>query len=184
MAAKRLAGKSVLMVIAPEQFRDEELLEPRKIFLGEGAAVVVASSRAGQAKGMLGATFQPDMLLSDVDPADYDAVVVVGGMGSPAHLWGNAELHSVLTGMNADEKVISAICLSGAALAKAGVLGGHEATVWPAPEAIAALEAGGARYRKEHVVADGRFITADGPEAAGSFGEAIVVELAKNLSKV
>ncbi len=184
MAEKRLTGTRILMVIAPDQFRDEELLEPKKIFLEEGAQVVVASTRDGEAKGMLGARCQPDTLLAKASAGDYDAIVVVGGMGSPQHLWDCADLHRLLKEMDREEKVISGICLSGAALARAGVLAGREATVWPAPESLAALNAGKARYKKEPVVCDGRVITANGPEAARQFGQAIVKELARRLSRV
>jgi len=184
MAEKRLANTKILMVIAPDQFRDEELLEPRQIFLDEGAQVVVASTKAGAAKGMLGASFTPDVLLAEINPSDYDAIVVVGGMGSPTHLWENSDLHGLLKQMDGDEKVIAGICLSGAALAKAGVLKDKNATVWPMPESLSALEQGKARYLKQPVVYDGRTITANGPEAAREFGQTIVKELARNLSKV
>lgn len=184
MAEKKLAGIKILMVIAHEQFRDEELLEPRKIFCDAGAEVIVASTGMGEAKGMLGAKVKPDMHLAKVKPADYDAVVVVGGMGSPTQLWDNPELHSVLQEMERSEKVISAICLSGAALARAGVLEGRKATVWPMPESLSALEQGKARYVKEPVVYDGRTITANGPEAAREFGETVVAELTRKLSRV
>lgn len=56
MASKRLEGVQVVMVIAPEQFRDEELSVPQEAFLAEGARVRTASTRLGEAKGMLGAT--------------------------------------------------------------------------------------------------------------------------------
>jgi protease I len=184
MAEGKLAGTKILMVIAPEQFRDEELLEPRAIFSEQGAEVVVASTRPGLSKGMLGASCMPDVLLKDVDSARFDAVVVVGGMGSPTHLWDCAELHELLKQMDKDDKIVSAICLSGAVLAKAGVLRERQATVWPMPESLAALEQGKARYLKLPVVCDGRTVTANGPEAASEFGLAVVRELARKLSKV
>ena len=83
MAAK-LSGKRVLLVIAPEQFRDEELFQPQAIFKSEGAHTTIAACKLGEAKGMLGGTVQPDLLISDVKAENYDACVeVIGGMGSP-----------------------------------------------------------------------------------------------------
>jgi len=184
MADKRLAGTRILMVIAPAQFRDEELLEPQKIFADAGAEVVVASRQLGEARGMLGARSKPDILIKDARPGDYDAIVVVGGMGSPEHLWDDADLHKLIKDMDQSGKVVSGICLSGAVLARAGVLKEKQATVWPMPESLAALDQGKARYVKQPVVYDGRIITANGPEAAREFAQTIVSELARLSSKV
>lgn len=173
MAAK-LSGKRVLLVIAPEQFRDEELLEPKEAFLNEGAEVVIAASRKGEAKGMLGAIAHPDKTLSEVKPEEYDACIVVGGMGSPEHLWNDKTLHTILQSLHKNNKVVAGICLSGAVLANAGVLKGKKATVWAMPESLAALKDGGANYLKEPVVRDGLVITGEGPEAAKKFAHSII----------
>lgn len=179
MAEKRLTGNKILMVIAPDQFRDEELLTPKEVLTQSGATVVVASTKAGEAKGMLGARVTPDIVLTDAKSQDYSAVIVVGGMGSPEHLWDEPKLHAIIKEMSRDQKVVAAICLSGAALANAGVLNGKQATVYSMPESLKAMQDGKAVYVQEHVVQDGKFITADGPEAAQKFAEVIVVELSK-----
>ena len=171
--APSLAGKKVLFVVAPDGFRDEELLEPRKVLESAGASASVASTKAGSATGMLGGRIAATLLVRDAKPADWDAVVVVGGMGSPAHLWDHAPLHALLRDRAAAGKVVAAICLSGAVLGKAGVAKGKRATCWPDPAAIAALRAGGASYEESGVVADGKVITADGPPSARAFGEAV-----------
>lgn len=179
MADKRLNGTRVLMVIAPSEFRDEELLEPKKVLESEGAQVTVASTRAGEATGMLGARVTPDVVLEGVKSADYQGIAVVGGMGSPEFLWENKQLHTLLQEFNRDQKVVAAICLSGAALAKAGVLQNRRATVYAVPESLSALEDGKATYVTEHVVQDAHCITADGPEAATEFGQRIAEQLSK-----
>ncbi len=184
MAGKRLDGQQILMVIAPQQFRDEELTEPRDLFEGEGARVTVASTKVGTARGMLGAAVQADMTIDEAPSEDYQAVVIVGGMGSPDHLWDNQALHKLIEALYSHKKVVAAICLSGAVLARAGVLAGKKATVWPDEAAIKALTDGGAHYLKDHLVQDGTIITADGPEAAADFGSRIVEELAKVSFKV
>jgi protease I len=173
MAAK-LSGKRVLLVIAPEQFRDEELLKPKELFMKEGAEVAIAAKKLGEAKGMLGATAKPDLLLTDVKPENYDACVVVGGMGSPAHLWDDHDLHTILQTLCKNNKVVAGICLSGAVLARAGVLKGKKATVWAMPESLAAMTEGGAKYVKEPVVRDGLVVTGEGPEAAEKFAQTVM----------
>jgi protease I len=168
-----LAQKKVLLVVAPEQFRDEELLEPKRVLEAAGARTAIASTKEGIVTGMLGAKMRPAFRVKDARAADYDAVVVVGGTGSPQHLWNHAPLHALLRDRAAAGKVVAAICLSGAVLGKAGVVKGKRATCWPDPSAIAALTAGGAIYEKADVVTDGLVVTADGPASATKFGEAI-----------
>lgn len=177
MDGLKLSGRRILMVVAPAQFRDEELLEPKKLFIQEGAEVVIASSKLGEARGMLGGTVNPDVLIADVDPEQFDACVVIGGMGSPTHLWNDVDLHEILRSMEPKDKVIAAICLSGAVLAKAGVAEDRKMTVFATDESLAALKEGRAIYLKEHVVRDGLIITADGPDAATKFGQVIVETL-------
>lgn len=179
MADKKLAGKRILMVIAPAEFRDEELLTPKGILEAAGAQVDVASTRLGEAKGMLGAKINPGLTIQDAKASDYQGVIVVGGMGSPEFLWNDTTLHKIISELNGKGHVVAAICLSGAVLAKAGVLRAKKATVWPDETAIKALQDSGAQYVKEHVVSDGNIITADGPEVAKKFGDEIVETLAR-----
>jgi protease I len=68
---------------------------------------------------------------------------------------------------------VAAICLSPPVLARAGVLAGKRATTFPAERAIVELKRGGATYVEEPVVQDGIIVTANGPEAATAFGEAL-----------
>jgi protease I len=178
MGERALTGKRILMVIAPEDFRDEELFTPKAIFEAEGATVTIASTRLGPARGMLGGSASPDLLIADARADDYDAIVVVGGMGSPTYLWPNEALHRLLQEADARGKIIGAICLSPAVLARAGLLRGRRATVYVTEASLSELHRGGARYQEVDVVTDGRIITASGPQAAAEFGRAISAELA------
>ena len=169
-----LCTKKVLFVVAPDQFRDEELSEPKKVLEAAGAEVTVASTRPGPAKGMLGGHVVPDLLVQDARSEDYDGIVVVGGMGSPEHLWNNTALHALLKQASESGKVIGTICLSGALLGKSGIAKGKRATCWPDENAVAALMEGGVTYEKGRVVVDGDIVTADGPPSARDFGETLV----------
>lgn len=184
MADKKLSGKRVLMVIAPNQFRDEELIEPKKVFVAEGAQVTIAACKAGEAKGMLGASVTPDITVADAKAENFDAAVVVGGMGSPTYLWDDERLHVLLQQFAKSNKVVAAICLSGAVLARAGVLRGKRATVYATPESVEALKVGGANFVQDHVVRDGLLVTADGPEVAAEFGRVVVEAMTTVASAV
>lgn len=166
--------RQILMVIAPDQFRDEELLVPRQAFQAQGWQVDTVSTKTGQAKGMLGAVESVEKDLDAAENKAYDAVVMVGGMGSPEYLWNNEQLHRILQKLNQQKKVVASICLSGAVLAKAGLLNSKQATVWEMPESLQALKEGGANYTAQPVTVDGNIVTANGPEAAKDFAQSVI----------
>jgi protease I len=62
------------------------------------------------------------------------------------------------------------------------LLQGKQATVWEMPESLEALKKGGAIYTGEPVTEDGRIVTANGPEAAMEFGQAVIRQVSAILS--
>lgn len=172
-----LTGKRILMVIAPKQFRDEELFVPREYFLVRGATVTVASSAGGQIRGMLGRTFTPEAKLAEVAAADFDAVVFVGGAGAEAY-FDDPVAHKLAGDADAGGKVLGAICIAPAILAKAGVLKGRSATAFGSVREV--LVAGGARVMDSACVREGSIVTADGPAAAEQFAAAVTKALTGN----
>ncbi|MFQ6137017.1 MAG: DJ-1/PfpI family protein [Candidatus Hydrothermarchaeales archaeon] len=169
--------KKILMVIAPRNFRDEEILRPKKIFEDSGAEVVVASTSTGTAMGMLGARIDPDISLDQVDAKDYDAIVVVGGGGSKQYLWDNALLQDIVREAHGEGKVVAAICISPVVLAKAGLLKGKEATVFPSSDTHRELEKNGAIISSQETVVSGNIVTGRGPESAEEFGYRVIETL-------
>ena len=176
--AHALAGKHILMVIAQNDFRDEELLTPKALFEDAGAQVTVAANAPGTCTGMLGATVQASLAVRDAQAANYHALVIPGGGGSPKYLWHNKDLHDLIHAFRNSGKQTHAICLSPAVLAIAGVLKGKRATVYATPESKAAFEQAGATYIDEPVVTDGDLVTGRDPDAAQAFGERVVQMLA------
>jgi len=177
LRSRRRPTPKLLFVIAPERFRDEELLEPKRALEQGGVAVTVASTRPGTATGMLGAKVAIDCTVRQVDEAQYDALAIAGGAGSPTHLWDSAPLLALVQAFHRAAKPVAAICLSGAVLARAGVLRGRRVTVYPAARAILETKKAGATCVGEPVVVDGTIITASGPEAATAFGAALLSHL-------
>jgi protease I len=162
------------MVISEKNFRDEEFSEPLKIFKAAGHSVTVAGSSPREALGMLGMRVKPDTGIDSVDPSAYDAVVVVGGSGTPDHLWPSKALQQALRTVYERGGMVAAICLAPVTLARAGLIKGRRCTVFRTHESISEMERGGCMLQREPVVVDGRFVTADGPAAAKAFGEAII----------
>jgi protease I len=170
-------SRKILMIIAPEKFRDEELNHPREVFRSQGADVTVVSTKAGIATGAYGHKEKIEKTLDDVAGETFDALVVVGGGGSPQHLWDNKQIHDIARRHLQIGKVVSAICLSGVVLAKAGILDGVEATVWKSDESMKAYAEHKVKFVDKPVVRSGKIITANGPAAARDFGTAIMSAL-------
>ena len=164
------------MIIAPENFRDEELLHTREELERAGAKVTLASTKTA-AKGLLGARVAPDIKLDQVSLDDYDAVVFVGGPGASIYFDDKRAL-SISSEALGKGKKICAICIAPTILANAGVLKGKRATVWNG-EYVKKIESKGATYTGKPVEVDGNIITANGPGAAREFGRAIAKELAR-----
>jgi protease I len=164
----------VLMVISEKGFRDEEFSEPFRILKESDHIVTIASSSAGEAQGKLGMRVKPDVSLGSFDPSGYDAVVVVGGPGTPAYLWPNKALHTALATVYSKGGIVAAICLAPVAFARSGLIKGKKCTVFQTPESVHEMESAGCLLQKDHVIVDGKIITADGPAAATAFGEAIL----------
>ncbi len=158
------------MIIAPENFRDEEYFEPKKVFQDEGFEVVTASRRSGEVKGMLGKKAVAGMRLADARPEDFDAVVLVGGSGASAY-FEDEYVHSLLRRFVEAGKVTGAICISPNTLANAGLLEGKNATVYGDDESIANLKEHGCNYTGLDITIDGNIITASGPKEAKEFGK-------------
>lgn len=168
--ASGLSGKRVAIVVAPSDFRDEELSEPRRHLQRLGVSVVVACVSLEVATGMLGATVQPDMLIADVMPEDFDGIVFVGGGGARAYFSDEAvlELARRFCGTG---KVVGGICIAPSILANAGVLAGKRATSFESERGV--LAASGASVDGEPVVVDDNIVTAEGPAAAAQFAQAL-----------
>ena len=171
--------KKVLMIIAPKNFRDEELREPKAILEREGFKVVVASTTPGTAKGMFGMQVDPDTTVEEVRPEEFDAVVVVGGSGSQTHLWNNPRVQEIVQILHQQGGLVAAICISPVVLARTGLLRGRKATVFRTATTLSELEKGGALVSDAPVVVDGEIITGRGPEAAREFGQKIAESLLK-----
>jgi len=169
--------KKVLIIIAPRNFRDEELTEPINYLERAGISYEVISTSRGLAVGMLGGKMLIERTVADIKDSDisgYSGIIIVGGGGAPEYLWNNHSLLGLVKKFDEQGSVISAICLAPAVLGQAGVLREKNATVWNDDAAIEEIRKGGGTFVSSPVVVDGRIITANGPTSAAAFGEKVV----------
>jgi len=167
--------KRAALIIARENFRDEELFETRRELEMAGVQTVVASTRVGPITGMLGARAEAVVLVSQLRVDDFDAIVFIGGTGAREYFSSLVALNIVREAANKG-KVLAAICIAPTVLANAGVLRGVRATSFSSERDK--LRQAGAVYTGVPVERDGFIITASGPRASSQFGRAIAEAVA------
>lgn len=171
-----LMNKKVAFVVAPQNFRDEEYLEPKKILSDSGISVITASLKTGELSGMLGARINADILVEEIKPAEISALVLVGGSGADIY-WSHQKVHELIKQVLSENKPVAAICIAPVTLARAGVLSGKNATCFSSVKEE--LIKAGAKFQTKSVVQDGLIITASGPAAAKEFGQTILKAINK-----
>jgi protease I len=173
-----LNSKKIALIIAFEDFRDEEYFIPKGILEKHEAEIYTVSSEKGTAIGTQGGEVEINLTFDEFRVNGFDAVILIGGPGAQKY-FENSKIHQIVQEAVRKDKVVGAICIAPAILAKAGVLKGKSATVWFSPldkSAVKILEENGAIFKDQHinVVVDGKIITANGPAAAQEFTEEII----------
>lgn len=168
----------VLFIIAHEGFQPVEYNDPKNILQENGVEVFTASNLSGVAKAAYGGEdVAVDLLIKDVDVADYDGIFFIGGPGALENL-DNDESYKVAKQTSDSGKLWGAICIAPRILAHAGVLKDKKVTGWDDDNELGEiLTEAGAEYIHEPVVTDGKLITATGPKAAAEWGRKILENL-------
>lgn len=172
-------GKKVAIIIAFKDFQDQEYFNVLKTLESRGAKTVSFSTSLGKAIGTYGGEVEIEKKLEEIEVKDFDAIVFIGGSGA-FNLINDSKCHRIAKEAVVQDKVLGAICIAPAILAKAGVLKEKKATVWTSSldkSAAKILKDSGANYQDSDVVQDGKIITANGPAAAEKFGQAIATLL-------
>ncbi len=172
---ERPKTKRAVLITAREGFRDEELFETRRVLTEAGVKTVVASTKTGAIRGMLGRRAEATILVNDIVVDDYDAIIFVGGAGATEYFHSRVAW-TIARDAVAKRKVLGAICIAPAILANAGLLNGIKATSYLSERDR--LQRAGALYTGVLVERDGLIITGSGPMAAIQFGRAIADALA------
>lgn len=174
----------IAYLIASKDFRDAEYFIPKKILEAASCKITTVSDQPGMAYGVDTGQAKIDLTLDQVVIQDFQAVVMAGGSGAIEHL-DHEKTYYLIQQALADHLLIAAICIAPTILAKAQALVNRQATVWTSvnnQDTIQILKDHGARYVNQAVVVDHNVITANGPQAAREFGQAILSYLT-NLDK-
>jgi protease I len=170
-----IAGAHIL-IMATNRFEESELFGPREILLGKGARVTLASLSLDEIMGTVhdepGKTIKPDLLIQDASAADYDALLLPGGVGNPDQLRMHEDAVALIREFANTDKPVAAICHGPWLLIEAHVLRGRKATSWPSIRTD--LRNAGANVVDEDAVTDGNIITSRKPDDVPAFTDALI----------
>jgi len=109
---------------------------------------------------------ESNVAIADVDPGDYDAVLILGGR-APEFLRHDVKLIEIVRRMEADGKWLFAICHGIQVLVAADVIRGRRVTCYEHVRSEA--EAAGGSYDTAQAVRDGKLVTAQTWESHPEF---------------
>jgi len=123
----RLQNKKVVYLVGPE-FEDLEFWVPLMRLREEGARVTIAGPNAGETyHGKGGLSAQADCAFADVQPEQFDGVVIPGGW-APDKLRRYEAVKHLVHSLYEQKKIIGMICHAGLVGISAGIVSGHTAT--------------------------------------------------------
>lgn len=158
----------VVFIVAQDNFRDEELLESKEVLEDRNIEVKIAAKTKNKAVGKLGTEIEPDLAIPEVEVADFDAIVFIGGPGAVEY-FNDTTVLKLARDFRVKDKVVASISIASSILANAGVLISKTVTAFPTEEEN--LKNRGAEYTGMQVEVDGNIVTAKDPSAAREFGE-------------
>ena len=168
--------QSKILIIATDGFEQSELFQPRERLLDLGADVRLASPDTKPIQGMehheKGATITPDLRLEDVDPTDFDALVIPGGVVNPDALRQEKRAVDIVRAFAEAGKPVAAICHGPWLLVEADIVEGKTVTSWPSVRTD--LANAGANVVDEAVAKDGFLITSRKPDDLDQFTAALI----------
>jgi protease I len=163
------AGKKVAMVIA-NNFEDSEAIDPKNHLESLGAEVVLIAAAPGAFNGKKGGSLTAERTFADVDPAEFDMLVIPGG-GAPENLRIHKPAVEFTRAFVQSGKPVGSICHGPQLLISAKVLNGR--TVTAVNKIGDDIVNAGGNYVDEALVIDGNLITSRVPGDLPVFNEAL-----------
>jgi protease I len=174
-----IKGKRVAF-LATDGVEEVEYTEPRKAVEAAGGTAELVSIKTGEIQAVnhmdKAGSYKVERQVSDADAADYDALVLPGGVANPDFLRADADAVRFVRDFVTAGKPVAAICHGPWTLVEAGVVDGRTLTSWPSLRTD--LVNAGATWVDEQVYDDNGLVTSRKPDDLPAFCEAMVDRIA------
>jgi protease I len=174
-----------VLIVATDGFEEWELFGPREILQDRDAEVVLASLKRDPIQATVhddpGKTIRPDLTIEEVDPDDFDALILPGGVRNPDTLRMHPNVIELIRAFDRQGKPIGAICHGPWLLVEADLLRGRTATSWASIRTD--LRNAGADVVDRPAVTDGNIVTSRNPDDVEAFTGALI-DLIENIPGV
>jgi len=160
------------IILTANHFEDMELFFPYFRLLEEGIMVDVAAPRKQKLTGENGYIFENvDLAFADVNPDDYDLLVIPGGApeGAPTTVRKNKKALEITKAFFKASKPAAVICHGPYTLVSADVVRGRHLTGYWYDGVPEEIEAAGGHYVDKEVVVDGNLVTSRWPADLPAF---------------
>ena len=182
--AGKLDGKKVAILVA-DGFEQVEMTTPREALNEAGAETKIVSLKSGKIQGMhhvdKGDKFDVDLTLDQARPADFDALMIPGGLMNPDALRSNEDALEFARHFFDEGKPVAAICHGPQVLISAGLVRGRTMTSWPAIRSN--MRNAGANWVNEEVVVDNGLVTSRKPDDIPAFNKKMIEEFSEGRHK-
>ena len=179
-----LQGKRIA-IVATDLVEEVELVEPRWALEGAGATTELVSLAPGSIQAVnhdeKAAVHAVDRIVAEAAVADYDALLIPGGVGNPDRLRIEKRVVDFVRGFHDAGKPIAAICHGPWLLVEAGLVARHRLTSWPSLRTDIS-NAGGTWVDRE-VVSDAGILTSRKPDDIPAFNAAMIELFAAGKGK-
>jgi protease I len=180
----KLKNKRVA-IVATDGFEQSELVEPRKALEEAGAKTEVISIKAGKIKGWnmtdWGQEIAVDKTIDSVHAADYDALLLPGGVMNPDKLRRNPDVLKFVVAFFDAGKPVGAICHGPWTLIDAGLVRGRKLTSYESIQSD--LKNAGAFWVDEQVVVDQGLVTSRKPDDIPAFNKKLIEEIGEGVHR-
>ncbi len=162
-----------IALIMADGTEEIEALTTKDVLIRAGAICDIVSVSNEVIVCSRGVRVVADKMVADFRMSDYDGIIIPGGMPGSTNIRDCAVIIDAIKKAFNDKKLVAGICASPAVVLKhAGILGGKNATCYPADDFISEIKSV-ATYTADSVTTDGNLITADGIKSAMDFSLAI-----------
>jgi protease I len=172
----RLQGKKIAFLTANEGVEQVELTEPLSAIREAGAEAELLAPESGEVQAFnhldKGDTFEPDKIVAEADPADYDGLVLPGGVANPDQLRTKPAAVEFVRAFFEAEKPVGVICHGPWTLIEADVVRDRTLTSWPSLRTD--LRNAGAEWVDEEVHVDDCLVSSRKPDDLEAFNARIV----------